>query len=210
MTWFRVDDGLHSHPKWLRVSNAARGLWATAGAWSSDQLTDGRVPVYVLAHIGGTPELAAELVAVGLWHALPDAAEHIAVTGEVTALVTRDGHANVCASDNCSVTSHRDGFVFHDWWATNPTKEKVLDERGKAAERQARARERARAAREADQQRSGDLVSDLASRRASSLGESLGESLRESRGQSRRTSRRDSRVSHRGSHGPPDPTRPDP
>lgn len=67
MPWFRVDDGFHSHPKVLATSLAARGLWATAGSWSSHHLTDGVVPDHVLASLGGTPELAAELVAAGLW-----------------------------------------------------------------------------------------------------------------------------------------------
>src|SRR6266704_3002926 len=67
MPWFPVDDSFHSHPKALATSLAARGLWATAGSWSSAHLTDGVVPVHVLASLGGTPELAAELVAAGLW-----------------------------------------------------------------------------------------------------------------------------------------------
>jgi hypothetical protein len=67
MPWFRVDDGFHSHPKVLATSLAARGLWVTAGSWSSDHLTDGFVRDHVLASLGGTPELAAELVAEGLW-----------------------------------------------------------------------------------------------------------------------------------------------
>lgn len=67
MPWFPVDDSFHSHPKALATSLAARGLWATAGSWSSAYLTDGVVPVHVLASLGGTPELVAELVAAGLW-----------------------------------------------------------------------------------------------------------------------------------------------
>lgn len=67
MPWFPVDDSFHSHPKALATSLAARGLWVTAGSWSSAHLTDGVVPVHVLASLGGTPELAAELVAAGLW-----------------------------------------------------------------------------------------------------------------------------------------------
>jgi hypothetical protein len=39
----------------------------TAGSWSSDHLTDGVVKDHVLASLGGTPELADELVAEGLW-----------------------------------------------------------------------------------------------------------------------------------------------
>ena len=67
MPWFPVDDSFYSHPKVLATSLAARGLWVTAGSWSSAHLTDGAVPDHVLASLGGTPELAAELVAAGMW-----------------------------------------------------------------------------------------------------------------------------------------------
>ena len=67
MPWFPVDDSFHSHPKALATSLAARGLWVTAGSWSSAHPKDGVVPDHVLVSLGGTPELAAELVAAGLW-----------------------------------------------------------------------------------------------------------------------------------------------
>ena len=67
MPWFRVDDAFHSHPKVLATSLAARGLWATAGSWSSAHLTDGVLRDREVAALGGTPELAAELVTAGLW-----------------------------------------------------------------------------------------------------------------------------------------------
>lgn len=67
MPWFHVDDRFASHPKVLATSLEARGLWVTAGSWSSAHLTDGVVPDQVLAALGGTPELAAELVTAGLW-----------------------------------------------------------------------------------------------------------------------------------------------
>ena len=67
MPWFPVDDSFYSHPKALATSLAARGLWATAGSWSSAHLTDGAVPDHVLGSLGGTPELADELCAAGLW-----------------------------------------------------------------------------------------------------------------------------------------------
>lgn len=67
MPWFRVDDGFHSHPKTLSTSLSARGLWVTAGSWSSAHLTNGVVRPQDLASLGGTPELAAELVSAGLW-----------------------------------------------------------------------------------------------------------------------------------------------
>jgi hypothetical protein len=67
MPWFRVDDGFHSHPKTLSASLSARGLWVTAGSWSSAHLTNGVVRPQDLAALGGSPELAAELVSAGLW-----------------------------------------------------------------------------------------------------------------------------------------------
>ena len=37
MSWFKVDDRLHAHPKWLALPKGARALWITAGSWSSAQ-----------------------------------------------------------------------------------------------------------------------------------------------------------------------------
>lgn len=70
MTYFRIDDTFWSHPKTYTVSMAARGLWATAGAWSCCYLTDGYIPTASLKIIaGGTPtkRLVDELVTAGLW-----------------------------------------------------------------------------------------------------------------------------------------------
>ena len=66
MPWFLVDDDYPNHPGVLAISLAARGLWVTAGAWSSKRLTD-VVPDHVVASLGGTPELAAELAAAKVW-----------------------------------------------------------------------------------------------------------------------------------------------
>lgn len=68
MTWFKVDDSFHSHPKVLAAEPAALGLWVVAGAWSSANLTEGFVPDRALQRLlpdGAT--LAKELVAAGLW-----------------------------------------------------------------------------------------------------------------------------------------------
>lgn len=67
MTWFKVDDGFHSHPKTLTCSLAARGLWVSAGAWAAHHLTEGAVPAGALALLGATQALAEELCASGLW-----------------------------------------------------------------------------------------------------------------------------------------------
>jgi hypothetical protein len=66
MPWFQVDDDYPTHPGVLATSLAARGLWATAGAWSSKRLTD-VVPDHVLASFGSTPELLDELVDAQVW-----------------------------------------------------------------------------------------------------------------------------------------------
>lgn len=68
MTWFKVDDSLHSHPKTSSASLAAIGLWAVAGSWCGDHLTDGRVPEHMIPLLSrGAVQLADELVAAGLW-----------------------------------------------------------------------------------------------------------------------------------------------
>jgi len=72
MTWFRIDDGWHAHPKVIGLSFAARGLWLTAGTWCAQYLTDGAVPRKTLDAWGASHELARELVDVGLWGETPD------------------------------------------------------------------------------------------------------------------------------------------
>lgn len=71
MSWFKVDDKLHSHPKRHRAGLRAMGLWVAAGSWSSDQLTDGHVPAHMLPILGGKPSDAKALVDAGLWIATP-------------------------------------------------------------------------------------------------------------------------------------------
>lgn len=68
MPWFKVDDGLHSHRKTIRAGIPAMGLWAVAGSWCADQLTDGWVPDYVAQRIDPDyVEHAASLVAAKFW-----------------------------------------------------------------------------------------------------------------------------------------------
>ncbi|MDF5758581.1 hypothetical protein [Spongiactinospora sp. TRM90649] len=68
MTWFKVDDSLHSHPKAMAASLAALGLWTVAGSWSGDHLTDGFIPDHMIPSLSrGQSELAKELCAAGLW-----------------------------------------------------------------------------------------------------------------------------------------------
>lgn len=68
MTWFKVDDSFHAHPKVLATDADALGLWVVAGAWSSSNLTDGFVPDHVLSRLlPDSDKLARKLVAAGLW-----------------------------------------------------------------------------------------------------------------------------------------------
>jgi hypothetical protein len=68
MPWFMVDDKLHSHRKAVRAGVPAMGLWALAGSWSADHLTDGFIPDFIAQRIDADAALhATELVRAGLW-----------------------------------------------------------------------------------------------------------------------------------------------
>lgn len=67
MPWFKVDDTLAVHHKVVAAGNAAMGLWVRAGAWSSQQLTDGFVPDHMISVLGNTAQ-ARRLCEVRLWH----------------------------------------------------------------------------------------------------------------------------------------------
>ncbi len=75
MTWFKIDDKLHAHPKWWSLSPDAKALWTTAGAWSASYKTDGligTVQLEILApqvglSLGKTKKAAAELVEARMW-----------------------------------------------------------------------------------------------------------------------------------------------
>lgn len=66
MSWFRIDDGFHAHPKAVLAGNAACGLWVRCGAYCAAYLTDGFVPEPVARGYGTDDEIAA-LIEVGLW-----------------------------------------------------------------------------------------------------------------------------------------------
>jgi hypothetical protein len=44
MTWFKIDDKSTFHKKIVDAGNEAWGAFCRAGAWSSERLTDGRIP----------------------------------------------------------------------------------------------------------------------------------------------------------------------
>jgi hypothetical protein len=69
MTWFKVDDGFHSHAKAMTAGTAALGLWVRCGSWSAYHLTDGFVPANVAREYGTGTQIKA-LVTAGLWLAV--------------------------------------------------------------------------------------------------------------------------------------------
>jgi hypothetical protein len=71
MAWARVDDAWWSHPKVMGLSLAARGLWISALSWSCHQRKP-IVPRSFLAMVGGSEDIAAELVGAGLWEPSAD------------------------------------------------------------------------------------------------------------------------------------------
>lgn len=110
MTWFKVDDHLHSHRKAMRAGTEAMGLWVLAGSWSAAEESDGWVPDYVLTRLVGAngDALAERLVAAGLW----DADQY-------------DGE---------------DGYRFRGWDDFQPTKAQLEAKREQARERMQRVR----------------------------------------------------------------------
>lgn len=78
MTWFKFDDGFHSHPKVQALFEGpcpgdAIALFTLAGSWCSKELTDGAVPLGFVRRSGLHKEAADELVRVRLFDACEDA-----------------------------------------------------------------------------------------------------------------------------------------
>ncbi len=71
MSWFKVDDKFHGHPKVKRIPREQRaeaiGTWTLAGTWSADHEQDGYVPAFMIAELGGTEAGCAALVDARLW-----------------------------------------------------------------------------------------------------------------------------------------------
>ena len=66
MPWLKVSDTFTWSAQIVAAGNAATGLWARAGAWSMQQLTDGYVPAAIARSLGTAAEVK-KLVDVGLW-----------------------------------------------------------------------------------------------------------------------------------------------
>lgn len=69
-TWIRIDDTMPDNPKIVAAGGAAAWLYTCSIAYSSRNLTDGFIPTGIaprLTDFDNTTELAARLVANGLW-----------------------------------------------------------------------------------------------------------------------------------------------
>lgn len=66
MTWFRIDDGLADHPKWLALSAESKAAWVEMGCYCSRHLTDGIVAPGIVARY--RPRVLAELERSGMAH----------------------------------------------------------------------------------------------------------------------------------------------
>lgn len=114
MSWFKVDDTAHTHPKLRGAGTAAIGLWTLGGSYAAQYLTDGFVHAHFVKTNATTPQLA-KLVKAGLWHP--------------------NGHG--CS--RCPQPVPGD-YVIHDYLDYNPSRTKVLNERERAAEKKRKQR----------------------------------------------------------------------
>lgn len=143
--WFKVDDKLWGHPKWMALPAGARALWVTAGSYCASNETDGHVPASMLAVLGARRRDAQALVEAGLWDvAQPDASQNSATSqpdaSQTSANALTSTQPNRRAVRGAYEARAR-GYQFHDWADYQPTKAQVRAERDAAKERQRKWRE---------------------------------------------------------------------
>jgi hypothetical protein len=123
MPWVRFDDQFPIHRKVDGLSDAAYRLHTSAIFWCARNLTDGFVSEDdldgVTARVRTPARFASECVKRGTWH---------------------EARFD-CPSPKCAAPVDADGWVIHDYMEYQPSREQVLADRKKAAERQARWRE---------------------------------------------------------------------
>lgn len=115
MSWFKIDDGFHCHPKVFAAGTPAVGLYVRCGSWAAQQVTDGVIPKHV-AKMYGTPRMIKALIDAGLWH--------------------QRGH-------NCGSCPELDAnsYVIHQYLERNPSRVDTELARKAKSERQQRWRE---------------------------------------------------------------------
>ena len=122
MPWVRFDDQFTIHRKVDGLSDAAFRLHTSAIFWSARNLTDGSVTREDLDGVSArvrTPErFAAECKKRDVWH-----------------LGDEDCPSEKCPADG---KGDRDGWIIHDYWEFQPSKEQVVSYRQAAARRLAK------------------------------------------------------------------------
>jgi len=115
MTWVRRDDQASIHRKVAPLDDATYRLWSEAIEWCSRNLTDGVIRADELADASkrGTKPRAAKLVERLLWHTA----------------------GTLCESPKCPPAG-KDGWVIHDYFDYQPSREKVRMEQMAKADRQ--------------------------------------------------------------------------
>jgi hypothetical protein len=75
MSWGRIDDTLHSHPKVIDAGFEAMGLWVRALSFVCQYLTDGHVKrshaLQLVGSAGLLDRLSGALVRASLWEVHP-------------------------------------------------------------------------------------------------------------------------------------------
>jgi len=117
MSWFKVDDGFHDHPKVHALAEHADqrfplcvAIWTLSGCYAARHGTDGRVTLATLRRLApgssraDLERAASDLVTVGLWE--------------------RDGES----------------YLFHDWADYQPTREQKAAKRDQERDKKARQR----------------------------------------------------------------------
>ena len=117
MTWFKLDDTWLTHPKVQAAGLRARALWIAGGLHCAQHLTDGRIDHHLV------PILAA---LAGVSNGTKEARQLVSVGLWI------DGG---------------DHYTMTDYLDYQPSRERVISDRAKAAERQKRARSGTRESR---------------------------------------------------------------
>jgi hypothetical protein len=81
MSWFKLDDKLRGHKKWVALDVFARSLWVDAGLWCAEHNNDGVIPPHMIELIAFSAkvppakmqEAIALLLKVKLWKPVPAA-----------------------------------------------------------------------------------------------------------------------------------------
>ena len=118
MSWFKVDDLLHGHPKARKAGLTSIGLWALSGSYCMAYKLDGHIDRDWVSSWPGGVKTANALAKAGLWHAT--------------------GHD----CPRCPQPADPIGWVFHDWDDVQPTADEIEKKREKDRARQRQRRSR--------------------------------------------------------------------